>query len=107
MPHITLAGGRAGGEREEVRVLCRIFPGNREGRENRPQLRCGNASQTSIPREREHSQSGKPDEGGGEAPRPCVAHTCGVRTSAPGKLTRAAANFARDGSRKLHRKNEA
>jgi hypothetical protein len=50
------------------------FPENREGRENRPQLRCGNALQTPIPRQREQSQSPTPvgGEGGGEDGTRCV-----------------------------------
>src|SRR5262245_33681992 len=64
-------------------VLLSQFQGNREGREIRPQSRCGNASQTPNPHQGGHSQSPTHigGEGGGEA-------KCGVRTSALGSSPR-------------------
>jgi hypothetical protein len=123
----------AGGEMRASGFFQKI-PGIREGRENRPQLRCGNALQTSsTPSVGARKANLRSGEGEGERRGPRAARakpksqnakfqnrlrlfepplvlgglefwtfgicarsalTCGVRTSAPGKLTRFAANFA-------------
>jgi hypothetical protein len=68
-------------------------PGSGEGRENRPQLRCGNASvQTSTVRPSHgHSQSAQAGEGGGEAGAPDGAQISKVQESKLQKTPRLAA----------------